>query len=244
MSNPLLSPFNTPYEMPPFAEIKEEHYTDAIEKALDEARHEMDVIISNEEEPSFSNVIEAMEMAGERLQRNTTILFNLNSAETNDEIQKITQELSPKLSSFSSEVKQNPDLFAKVKAVYNHREKLDLTVEQQKLLRNTYLDFVRRGVELEGSKKDRFREISIELSQLSLKYGENVLAETNAYELVIEDESDLEGLPSDVKNRAELAAAQKGMVKKWIFTLQAPATFHLWSMLIIELYVSRCIMPL
>jgi peptidyl-dipeptidase Dcp len=223
MSNPLLSAFNTPFELPPFSEIKEEHYIEAIEKALEEAKAEIQAIIENKEAPSFENVIEAMEHAGEQLQRNTTILFNLNSAETNDEIQKITQEISPKLSAFSSEVKQNPDLFKKVKKVYEERSNLNLSTEQLKLLKDSYLDFVRRGVELEGSKKDRFREISIELSKLSLKYSENVLAESNAFELIIEDEGDLAGLPKDVQNRAELAAAQKGMANKWLFTLQAPS---------------------
>lgn len=223
MSNPLLAPFTTPYEMPPFSQIKEEHYIVAIEKALEEAKQEIDTIINDNEAPNFNNVIEAMESAGARLQRNTTILFNLNSAETNDEVQKITQQISPKLSAFSSEVKQNPELFAKVKTVYENRANLDLSVEQQKLLRDSYLDFVRRGVELEGTKKERFREISIELSKLGLKYGENVLAETNAFELIIEDEADLAGLPKDVQNRAELAAAQKGMANKWLFTLQAPS---------------------
>lgn len=223
MSNPLLSSFNTPFELPPFGEIKEEHYIEAIEQALQEAKNEIDKIIQNKDAPSFENVIEAMENAGESLQRNTTILFNLNSAETNDEIQKITQEISPKLSAFSSEVKQNPNLFKKVKKVFEERASLNLSVEQHKLLRDSYLDFVRRGVELEGTKKERFKEISIELSKLSLKYGENVLAETNAFELIIEDETDLAGLPKDVQNRAELAAAQKGMANKWLFTLQAPS---------------------
>lgn len=223
MNNPLLSSFNTPYQMPPFSEIKEEFYIAAIEKALEEAKEEIEAIIQNQDAPTFENVIEAMENAGERLQRNTTILFNLNSAETNDEIQKITQEISPKLSAFSSEVKQNPDLFKKVKSVYDSSDSLDLTGEQKKLLKDSYLDFVRRGVELEGSKKERFKEISIELSKISLKYGENVLAETNAFELIIEDEVDLAGLPKDVQNRAELAAAQKGMANKWLFTLQAPS---------------------
>ncbi|MFK7953536.1 MAG: M3 family metallopeptidase [Ekhidna sp.] len=223
MSNPLLSKFDTPYEMPPFSEIKEEHYIIAIEQALEEAKSEIEAIIKNEDAPSFFNVIEAMENAGERLQRNTTILFNLNSAETNKEIQKITQELSPKLSAFSSEVKQNLELFAKVKTVYEQKDDLNLNSEQLKLLRHSYLDFVRRGVELEGTKKERFKEISIELSKQSLKYGENVLAETNAFELIVENEDDLSGLPADVKNRAELAAAQKGLANKWLFTLQAPS---------------------
>ncbi|MEQ9405730.1 MAG: M3 family metallopeptidase [Cyclobacteriaceae bacterium] len=223
MSNPLLSAFYTPHELPPFSEIKEEHYVESIEFALEKARGEIMDIIENPNQSDFMNVIEALENTGTELSRNTSILFNLNSAETNDRIQKITQEISPKLAAFDSEVKQNPELFKKVKQVYAQRTELNLTDEQNKLLTDTWLDFVRRGAELDGEKKDRFKEISIELSKLSLKFSENVLAETNAFELVIENESDLSGLPKDVISRAELLAAQKGYAGKWIFTLQAPS---------------------
>lgn len=223
MSNPLLSPFKTPYELPPFEEIKESHYVESIEQALQNAKNEVLAIVEGTEDPSFENVIEALENSGHDLKRNTSILFNLNSAETNDSIQKITQEISPKLAAFDSEVKQNLLLFDKVRTVYNRREELDLSSEQNKLLMDTYLDFVRRGAELDGDKKSRFKEISIELSKLSLKFGENVLAETNAFELIIENKSDLAGLPKDVIARAEMLAAQKGQLGKWIFTLQAPS---------------------
>ena len=223
MSNPLLSPFNTPYELPPFSEIKEDHYIESIEFALGEARKEVESIIANPEEPTFENVIEVLENSGEALKRNTTILFNLNSAETTDSIQKITQEISPKLAAFDSEVKQNLQLFDKVKKVYDNRNSFDLEHEQNKLMEDTYFDFVRRGAELDGDKKDRFRAISIELSKLSLKFSENVLAETNAFELIIENEADLSGLPKDVMGRAEALATQKGHQGKWMFTLQAPS---------------------
>lgn len=223
MSNPLLSPFETPYELPPFEKIKENHFIESIEAALEKARSEVQAIVQNGATPSFENVIEALENSGEALKRNTTILFNLNSAETNDNIQKITQEISPKLAAFDSEIKQNLQLFEKVKSIYTKRTELDLNSEQQKLLEDSYLDFVRRGAELSGEKKKRFKEISIELSKLSLKFSENVLAETNAFELIIEDKSDLAGLPKDVISRAEMLAAQKGQLGKWIFTLQAPS---------------------
>ncbi|MEQ9466462.1 MAG: M3 family metallopeptidase [Ekhidna sp.] len=223
MSNPLLSPFTTRYELPPFSNIDSGHYIEGIEDALAEAKQDIESIISNSEEPSFENVIEALENSGERLQRNTSILFNLNSAETSDELQKIAQEISPKLSAFNSEVKQNDELFQKVKAVYDKMDSLSLNGEQQKLLHETYFDFVRRGVELEGEKKERFKEISIELSKLSLTFSENVLAETNAYELILDSESDLAGLPKDVKARAAELANKKGYDGKWVFTLQAPS---------------------
>ena len=198
-------------------------YTEAIEKALGEAKEEINQIINNEEVPSFHNTIEALDYSGEKLQRNSSILFNLNSAETTDELQKIAQDISPKLSAFNSEVKQNEQLFDRVKAVYQQRESLDLTKEQEKLLDETYLDFVRRGVELEGEKKARFKEISIELSKISLTFSENLLAETNGYELVIEDENDLSGLPNDVKDRAKDLANKKGKPDAWVFSLQAPS---------------------
>ncbi|MEP5611876.1 MAG: M3 family metallopeptidase [Cyclobacteriaceae bacterium] len=223
MSNPLLSSFQTPFQLPPFSEIKEEHYIEAIDYALEEAKREIDTIIKSSDEPTFENVIEALEKSGQILTRNSTILFNLNSAETNDQIQKITQDISPKLAAFESEVKQNSELFQKVKIIFDKKSELSLSQEQQKLLKNTYLDFVRRGVELKGDDKNRFKEISIELSKLSLQFSENVLAETNSFELIIEDESNLSGLPDDVRSRAAQLAKQKGHAGKWIFTLQAPS---------------------
>lgn len=223
MSNPLLAEFTTPYQVAPFYQIQESHYLDGIEKALDEAKEEIDLIINNPETPSFGNTIEALESAGEKLGRNSSILFNLNSAETSEGIQKIAQEISPKLSAFNSEVKQSAELFARVKSVYESREALELSMEERKLLDDTYLDFVRRGVELEGNEKERFKEISIELSKLSLKFSENVLAETNAYELIIGNDEDLSGLPRDVIDRAFDLGKQKGKSGKWVFTLQAPS---------------------
>ncbi|MEM6641993.1 MAG: M3 family metallopeptidase [Bacteroidota bacterium] len=223
MANPLLSVFNTPFGVPPFSQIAEDHYLEALERSLKEAKEEVDQIINNDEVPTFENTIAALEQCGERLSRNSAILFNLNSAETTEQLQKITQEISPKLSAFGNEVKQNPLLFARVKRIHEQKDELGLDPEQKRLLRATYLDFVRRGVELEGSKKERFREIGVEISKLSLKYQENLLAETNAYELVIEDEADLSGLPSDVKDRAKQLAEEKGKTEGWIFTLQAPS---------------------
>lgn len=223
MANPLLSSFNTKYELPPFGKIDVDHFGEGIDQALKEAKEEIDAIINSKEEPTFANTIEALENSGEKLQRNSSILFNLNSAETSDEIQKITQDISPKLSAFNSEVKQNEDLFERVRTIYKRREELGLNIEQKKLLHETYFDFVRRGVELEGAKKDRFKEISIELSKLSLSFSENLLAEMNGYELVIENKSDLAGLPNDVIGRASELASSKGKAGNWIFTLQAPS---------------------
>ncbi|MEO1253645.1 MAG: M3 family metallopeptidase, partial [Bacteroidota bacterium] len=223
MTNPLLSEFDTPYELPPFDQIDISHYVESIEVALDEAKSEIDLIKNNESAPDFENAIEALEKSGRKLARNSSILFNLNSAETTDEIQQITQEISPKLSAFSSDIKQDETLFNKVKAVYGNRESLNLSSEQHKLLHETYFDFVRRGVELEGEAKSRFKEISVELSKLSLKFSENVLAETNDYELVITDANELKGLPEDLKARAKELANKKSKPDAWLFTLQAPS---------------------
>jgi len=223
MSNPLLSAFDTPYEMPPFTQIQTDHYEEAIEQALAEAKAEITSLIEASEAPTFDNTIAALERSGRKLSRTSSILFNLNSAETSEALQQIAQSVSPKLSAFNSEVKQNEQLFARVKAVYEQKEDLNLNGEQQKLLKETYLDFVRRGVELEGDAKARFKEISIELSKLSLTFSEHVLAETNDFELVLENEEDLAGLPIDVKARAKDLAQKKGKPDAWIFTLQAPS---------------------
>ncbi|WP_425391797.1 M3 family metallopeptidase [Ekhidna sp.] len=223
MANPLLSSFDTKFEMPPFSKIEINHFKEGIDAALEDAKMEVDAIINNTDAPTFENTIEALESSGEKLQRNASILFNLNSAETSEEIQKLTQDISPRLSEFNSEIKQNEQLFGRVKAIYERKDNLGLSGEQKKLLHETYFDFVRRGVELEGDKKDRFKEISIELSKLSLTYSENLLAETNEFELIIENEEDLAGLPDDVKSRAKELASRKGKEGKWVFTLQAPS---------------------
>lgn len=223
MSNPLLAAFNTPFELPPFKQIHESHFVEAIDVALEEARMEIKQIVENKEPPTFENTIEALEYAGERLSRVSAVLFNLNAAETNDEIQKITQEVSPKLSAYNSEVKQNAKLFDKVKKIYDSKDTISLTREELKLLEETYQDFVRRGAELDDEKKERFKEITIELSKLSLQFSENLLSETNNYELVITDAKDLSGLPKDVIERARHLAKERGKDEHWIFTLQQPS---------------------
>lgn len=223
MNNPLLKHFNTAYQLAPFDKIKPQHYLEGIENALEAATEEVQQIVANKDAPTFENTIEALERVGERLQRNATLLFNLNAAETTDEIQGIAQKVSPMLSTFSSEVKQNEQLFHRVEAVYNEMDHLHLATEEEKLLKETYLDFVRRGVKLDEEKKTRFKEIAILLSKHSLQFSENVLAETNEYELIIEKEDDLRGLPADVIARAASLAKERNKSGAWIFTLQAPS---------------------
>ena len=221
-TNPLLMEWNTPHETAPFNLIKTEHFVPAIDVALADARKEVDAIINNPEPATFQNTIEALEISGKKLDKVTSVLFNLNSAETNKDLQAVAREVSPKLSEFGNYVSLNADLFKRVKAVYEQRESMDLTPEQAKLLENSYKGFVRRGANLEGEAKKRYAEITTELAQLSLKFGENVLEETNAFELLVTDEKDLSGLPEAVREAAEQLAKSKGK-EGWMFNLQFPS---------------------
>ncbi len=220
--NPLLKPFNTLHQTAPFEEIKNEHYLPAFKITIEEARAEIQQVIDNKEKPGFENTVVAMDKAGQRLGTIRKVFFNLNSAETNDEIQKIAQEVAPMLAEFSNDISLNKDLFERVKVVYNQKDKLKLDAEQQTLLEKSYLGFVRNGANLTEEQKVRYREISAELSKLSLKFSENVLAETNAFEMLITDEADLSGLPGFAKEAAAHAAKSKGK-EGWLFTLQFPS---------------------
>ncbi|MEQ8712185.1 MAG: M3 family metallopeptidase [Cyclobacteriaceae bacterium] len=221
-NNPLTIPFDTPFGVPPFDKIKTEHYVPGIKKNIGEAKLEIEAIANNEAAPTFTNTIEALELAGDQLGLSTSVLFNLNSAETSDEIQKIAMELSPELTAFQNDIMQNEALFSRVKSIYDESAQLDLTTEQRTLLEKTYKGFVRSGADLDARSKQRYREISTELAELTLKFGENVLAETNKYELLIEDEEDLAGLPKYAKDAAAHLAESKKK-KGWMFTLQAPS---------------------
>ncbi len=223
MQNPLLKKFNTPFEVPPFNEIEVNHYLPAIEKAISSAKEEIEKIAKNQESPTFENTIIALEQSGELLGRITPVLFNQNAAETSDELQVVSRDASPMLSTFDNDVKQNVALWERIKQVYEQRATLSLNSEQQMLLERTYKGFVRSGANLGDEDKKRYKEISIELSKLTLSFGENLLFETNNYELIIDKEEDLKGLPKDVIARAHALAKEKGLENKWIFTLQAPS---------------------
>ncbi|MFV8443002.1 M3 family metallopeptidase [Flavobacterium sp. LB2P44] len=214
--------FNTPYNTAPFSKIKNEDFLPAFQKGIELAKAEIEAIVRNPIKPTFENTIEALAFSGDVLDRISSIFFNLNSAETNDEIQKIAQEVSPLLSEFGNDVRLNPDLFARVKTVYEQREKLNLNPEQTTLLDKKYKSFSRNGANLPEDKKNQLREIDKELSQLSLQFGENVLAETQAYQLHITNESDLAGLPEGTIEAARsLAKSQEK--EGWIFTLDYPS---------------------
>ena len=216
--NPLLQDFNTP----PFTDIKEEHYKTAIEEAIAIAKKEINQIVENSETPSFQNTTVALDSTGEKLDRITSIFFNLNSAETNEEIQKIAKEISPWLSEFKNDMILNADLFKKVKAVYDQKDSLTLTPEEDMLLEKQYKGFSRNGANLNDDKKSELRKLDAELSKLSLQFGENVLADTNAFELVLTNEDDLKGLPEGAKEAAKLLAQQKEK-EGWLITLDYPS---------------------
>ena len=216
--NPLLQNFTTA----PFSKIETKHYKPAIQKAIEIAKEELHKIIQNSETPTFENTTVTLDFTGEKLNRVSSIFFNLNSAETNDEIQKIAQEISPWLTEFKNDMILNEDLFKRVKAVYDKKEDLELTPEQQTLLEKQYKGFARNGANLNEEDKIELRKIDTQLSKLSLQFGENVLAETNAFEMHITNENELSGLPESVKEAAQEVAKSKGK-DGWIFTLEYPS---------------------
>ena len=222
-NNPLLAPFNTPFGVPPFADIKLEHYKPGIEKLIQKSREEIEAIAHQTEAPTFENTIIALERGGRDLDQAAEIFFNLNSAETSDEMQELANGISPMLTEFGNEIMQNAELFNRVKTVYDNKDSLSLDKEDQMLLRKTYLGFVRSGSNLNEEDKKKYRELSNALAMASLKFGENVLAETNSYELVLENEDDLKGLPEGAIDAAAFAAEEKGHRGAWLFTLQAPS---------------------
>ncbi|WP_162340108.1 M3 family metallopeptidase [Cyclobacterium salsum] len=220
--NPLLEKFNTPFETAPFQLIKDEHFLPAIKEAIQQAKEEISQI-KEASKPNFVNTIVHLENSGEKLSRVASIFFNLNAAETTDEIQKLAREISPLLSAHSNDVLLDEDLFDRIQQVYSQKEALDLTTEENTLLEKTYKSFIRNGALLDANGKKRLREIDQKLSRLGLQFGENVLKETNSYELVISKEEDLKGLPEGVIEAASQTAEEKGKAGKWVFTLAYPS---------------------
>ncbi len=218
MNNPLIKKFNTA----PFSKIKNEYFYPAIKKLIEVTNAEIESITNNKEAPTFKNTVEALDYTGLQLDRVTSIFFNLNSAETNDEIQKIAQEVSPLLSNFKNDLLLNEDLFKRVKQVYEQKDSLQLSTEQQTLLDKQYKGFSRNGANLTDENKVTLRKIDASLAKLKLKFGENILAETNAYELHITDEKDLSGLPEGLRELAAQTAREKER-KGWVFTLDHPS---------------------
>ena len=221
-SNPLLQEWNTPYQTPPFSQIETKHYEPAIDYAIEQQRAEIDAIINNPEEPTFENTIVAMEQAGALLNRVTSLFFVLNNSDTSDEMQAIANNITPKLTELGNDISLNPELFKRVKAVYDKREELELDQQDKQLLEDTYKGFVRSGALLEGEQQELYRQYSTELSQATLKFGQNALAATNAFALNITDEAKVAELPEFVKEGLKAEAEARGE-QGWTVTLQAPS---------------------
>jgi len=220
--NPFFEKYTTPYGTVPFDKIKTEHYEPAIREGIRQQAAEIDAIVNNPEAPTFANTILAYEKSGELLDRVTTVFGNLRSAETNDDLQTLAQEMMPLLSEHSNNISLNEELFKRVKAVYNQKEQLNLTPEQTKLLENIYDGFIRRGANLQGEAQKQYRQLTKELSSLTLQFSENNLKEINNYQLVLTDKAQLAGLPESAIEAAAETAKEKG-VEGWVFTLQAPS---------------------
>lgn len=218
-NNPLLTSYSTPYEVPPFHLIKNEHFKPAILEAIRIHDGEIKAIAESKTAPTFDNTIVAMENAGTLLNRVNTVFSNLNGANTNDDLQRIAKEVAPEQSRHLDNIFLNEKLYARVKKVWDEQKKYNLNGEQARMLERKYKAFLRSGANLDAKGKERLREINKELSVLSLKYGENVLAENNAYQLVIDKKEDLAGLPADLISAAADEAKTKGKPGKWVFTL-------------------------
>ena len=223
MDNSFFKEWSTPFQTPPFEEIKLEHYLPAFEEGIKLQKAEVDAIVNNNEIPTFANTIEAMEKSGKLLTKVSSMFYNLNSANTNDEMQTIAKTVAPMLSKHNDDINLNEKLFAKVKSIYNEKDGLNLTTEQNKVLKDYYDGFIRGGANLTNEQKEKFRKLNEELSLLSLKFGENLLKETNAVGLIIDDKNDLLGLPESVMQAAFELGKAKGHEGKWVFTLQKPS---------------------
>jgi len=221
--NPLLNEFDTPFGVPPFDLIKASHYKPAYLKAFEEQKTEIQAIINNPKEPDFNNTIKMLAYSGELLSKVSRVFGALNSAHTNDSLQAINREIAPIASSHRDDINLNDTLFRRVKSVYDNKEKFKLTDEEKKLLEDTYKDFVRSGAALSPGDKEKLRSINEELSRLQVQFGQNLLAETNGFKLILDKKEDLAGLPEGVIAQAAAMAKSLNLDGKWVFTLQVPS---------------------
>lgn len=220
--NPFFSKYKTPHGTPPFDKIKIEHYEPAIEKGIKEHQAEIDKLVMMRAVPTFENTIIPYERSGELLSRVTSVFYNLMSAESSDEMMDIAQRIQPKLSAHSNSITLNEGLFQKVKAVYDKRNESNLTEEQLRLVEKIYRSFENSGANLIGEDRDTYKELSTKLGRLTMTFGQNVLKETNKFEMILTDEADLAGLPQSVKDAAAESAKSKGKTG-WRFDLSAPS---------------------
>ena len=221
--NPFFSEFDTPFQVPPFDQIKEEHYLPAFKEGMKQQLQEIEAIVNSPELPTFENTIEALESSGTLLRRVDNVFGVLNGSMTNEKMQAIAKEAAPLQSKHQDDILLNEKLYQRIKSVYNQKDSLKLTGEQSMLLEKYYKDFVRGGANLDQEKKTRLREINKELSILTVKFGENILKENNRFELVTENEEDLAGLPQAVITAAAETAKERGQEGKWVFTLHKPS---------------------
>jgi peptidyl-dipeptidase Dcp len=221
--NPFFSEYNTPFGVPPFNLIENDHFLPAFEEGISQQEAEIDAIVSNPEPPTFENTVAALDYSGMLLNRVGSVFYNYLSSNTSDEIQAIAQEVAPMMSAHGDNISLNMDLFARIQAVYEQKDQLALNEEQEMLLEETYKNFVRNGAALPEEKQERFREINQELATLTLQFGQNVLADVNNWKMFIENEEDLAGLPQSVRDAAAEAAAREGKEGQWLFTLQNPS---------------------
>jgi len=222
-SNPFSTPWATPHQMPDFSKIKPEHYLPAFKAAIAQQQQEIANITTNTDAATFANTIEAYEFTGNLLGRVANVFYNLTSAETNDQLKAIAKEVSPLMSAHSDDLSLNPELFSRVEAVYQQKATLNLNTAQAKLLEDTYVGFVRSGAKLNVKQKEQIRELNAQLSELTLKFGDNLLAETNSFEVVIDDKAKLAGLSQSVIDAAAVTAKERGQEGKWVFTTHRPS---------------------
>ncbi len=222
-TNPFFADWGTPFEVPNFAKISTDHYMPAMEEGIKQQRAEIDAIANSTEPPTFANTIEAMEYSGKLLNSVATVFFNLRGSDTNDDIDAIATEIAPRLTALNDDINLDPKLFKRVKAIYDQRKSLGLSTEQMRLLEETYKGFVRGGANLSEADKAEFRKINERLSTLTLDFGKHVLNENNAFELVIDNKADLEGLPAASIEAAAEAATERGHEGKWVFTIHKPS---------------------
>ncbi len=247
-SNPFFKEWTGPYGLPPFSEIRNEHFLPALERGIAEQRRDDLAVANDTRPPDFANTIEALDNGGELLDKVSGVFSNLASAETNDTIEAISRKVAPMLAALRDDRLMNEKLFARVKAGWEKRDNLGLTAEQKRLADETYKSFVRGGANLDKAGKERLRSINAELSTLSVRFSQNLLKETNSYRLVIEKKEDLSGLPESVVAASAEAAKRAGLEGKWVFTLHAPS---IWPFLtyadnrelrrqILTAYTERC----
>ena len=215
--NPFFSEFNTPFNTPDFNIIEIKHYLPAFKEGMKQQNNEIKAIIDNPDAPTFENTLEACEKSGALLRKVEGVFDNMTEANTNEELQEISIEVAPLLAKHNDDINLNDKLFKRIKSVYEQKGKLDLSSEQNRLLDKIYEKFVRGGANLNAQSQEKLRKINEKLSVLSIKFGENLLAETNNFTLVIDKESDLAGLPQSTINAASETAKEKGMKRKWVF---------------------------